>query len=198
MAGSTATSITLAWNAATDNVGVAGYRLYRGTSVAGTTTTTRYTYTGLLCGTNYTLALEAYDAAGNRSNRAEATTTQRTAACTSLIIPQTATTSDALVVDSGLPTALKVCKKPTRKCPSTLTLKVDRPEGVAISARLTKPGSRAARLAGSRLRVMSRGATARIKVSARSLRRGRYRIQIVARSPGVGTSKPVFVRLTVR
>jgi hypothetical protein len=81
MTGMTTTTITLAWNAASDNVGVAGYRLYRNGSVAGTTTQTSYTYTGLTCGTGYTLALEAYDAAGNASYRPEATTTSSTSAC---------------------------------------------------------------------------------------------------------------------
>ena len=81
MSGNTQTSITLAWNASSDNVGVTGYRLFRNGSVAGTTTQTSYTYSGLSCGTTYTLALEAYDAAGNRSNRAEATTTRSTQAC---------------------------------------------------------------------------------------------------------------------
>ena len=81
MSGRTANSITLAWNASTDNVGVAGYRLFRNGTAAGTTTQTSYTYTGLTCGTSYTLALEAYDAAGNASHRPAATTTRSTTAC---------------------------------------------------------------------------------------------------------------------
>ena len=75
------TTVALAWNASTDNVAVTGYRLFRdGTSVA-TVSTPGYTYTGLTCGTGYTFAIEAYDAAGNASDRAQATGTTSTSAC---------------------------------------------------------------------------------------------------------------------
>jgi chitodextrinase len=75
----TATAITIAWNASSDNVGVAGYRVYSGGSVVGSTSTTSYTVSGFSCGTGYTLAVEAYDAAGNRSQRAAITAA--TSAC---------------------------------------------------------------------------------------------------------------------
>ncbi len=65
----TTTSITLGWNASTDNVAVTGYTAYNGATSAGNATTTSYTFTGLACGTTYTLGVEAYDAAGNRSTR---------------------------------------------------------------------------------------------------------------------------------
>jgi chitodextrinase len=63
----TATSIALGWNASTDNVGVAGYDLYRGGAAAGTSSTSSAIFSGLACNTNYTLAVDSYDAAGNRS-----------------------------------------------------------------------------------------------------------------------------------
>ena len=68
--GSTQTSISLAWNASTDNVGVTGYRVYLDGSAVGTTASTSYTFTGLACGTSYTVSISAYDAAGNASNAA--------------------------------------------------------------------------------------------------------------------------------
>ena len=77
----TQTTIALAWNASTDNVGVVGYRLLRNNVSVTTVATPGYTYTGLTCGTSYTLALEAYDAAGNVSDRALATGTSSTSAC---------------------------------------------------------------------------------------------------------------------
>ena len=78
----TKTTVSLVWKAARDNVRVAGYRLFRnGVSVA-TKATPGYTYKGLKCGTTYTFALVAYDAAGNTSLRAEATGSTSTAACT--------------------------------------------------------------------------------------------------------------------
>jgi chitodextrinase len=83
MTGATEATITLDWNASTDNVGVTGYALYRNGARVATTTDTAYTYTGLACGTSYTLALTAFDAGGNESLAAEATTTRSTLACAS-------------------------------------------------------------------------------------------------------------------
>jgi chitodextrinase len=78
--GATQTSVTVAWNASTDNVGVTGYALYRNTSGAGTTASTSTTFSGLACGTTYTFGVEALDAAGNRSPRS--TVNAATTACT--------------------------------------------------------------------------------------------------------------------
>ena len=63
----TANSVTTAWTAASDNVGVAGYGLYRGSNSVGTTTSTSASFGGLTCGTAYQVGVDAYDAAGNRS-----------------------------------------------------------------------------------------------------------------------------------
>jgi hypothetical protein len=79
MTGSSATSVSLGWNAATDNVGVTGYGLYRDGTLTGTGTPTSTTFSGLACGTSYALAIDAYDAAGNRS--AKASMGASTAAC---------------------------------------------------------------------------------------------------------------------
>ncbi len=62
------TSITLTWNASSDNVGVTGYGNYRGGTLVGSGTDSSHSYTGLACGTSYTLGVDAYDAAGNRSS----------------------------------------------------------------------------------------------------------------------------------
>ena len=67
---STLTAITLGWAASTDNVGVTGYKIFRGGSQIGTisaTAATTYTDTGLAPGTSYNYAVAAYDAAGNTS-----------------------------------------------------------------------------------------------------------------------------------
>ena len=77
----TGTTITMTWGAASDNFGVAGYRAFLNGAMAGTTTALSYTYTGLQCGTTYTVALEAFDAVGNVSNRAFATGPATTAPC---------------------------------------------------------------------------------------------------------------------
>jgi chitodextrinase len=63
------TQINLSWTASTDNVGVAGYRVYRNGSQIATTTSTSYANTGLTPSTTYTYTVSAYDAAGNASSQ---------------------------------------------------------------------------------------------------------------------------------
>ncbi|MFD7392348.1 glycoside hydrolase family 6 protein [Streptomyces sp. NPDC059852] len=64
----TASSVSLAWTAATDDVGVTGYDVYRdGTRVGSTATGTTYTDTGLSAATAYSYTVRARDAAGNVS-----------------------------------------------------------------------------------------------------------------------------------
>jgi Polysaccharide lyase len=71
--GTTQSSISSRWNASTDDYGVAGYDLFRNNSRVGSTTATNYTFSGLACGTTYTLGVDAFDAAGNVSGRASIT-----------------------------------------------------------------------------------------------------------------------------
>ena len=68
------TSVSLSWTASTDNVGVAGYRVFRceGTTCTnfaqvGAPTGTTFSNTGLNGGTSYSYAVKAIDAAGNLS-----------------------------------------------------------------------------------------------------------------------------------
>ncbi|MFC0627779.1 glycoside hydrolase family 6 protein [Kribbella deserti] len=63
----TSTSVALSWTASTDNVGVTGYDIYRGTTLAGSSTTTSFTATGLTANTTYSFTVRAKDAAGNVS-----------------------------------------------------------------------------------------------------------------------------------
>lgn len=67
----TATSLSVAWAASTDNVRVAGYRVYRGGAPIATLKARRlfYVFSGLTCAKSYTVAVQAKDAAGNRSRR---------------------------------------------------------------------------------------------------------------------------------
>jgi hypothetical protein len=76
------TRIDLAWGAASDDVGVTGYRIFRNgsaTPIASVgATTTSYSNTGLTPGTTYSYTVRAVDAAGNVS-AASATATATTA-----------------------------------------------------------------------------------------------------------------------
>jgi cellulose 1,4-beta-cellobiosidase len=65
-----ATSVTLAWDASTDNAGgsgVAGYDILRNGTKVGSSTTTGYNDTGLTAATTYTYTVKARDVAGNIS-----------------------------------------------------------------------------------------------------------------------------------
>lgn len=74
--------IDLSWTASTDNVGVAGYRIYRCTGsacsptvqIATTTTAASYLNINLNPSTPYTYAVSAYDAAGNVSSQSAVST----------------------------------------------------------------------------------------------------------------------------
>jgi chitodextrinase len=65
--GTTQTTTNLSWSGATDNVGVTGYDVYRGSTLLGSTTSTAYAVTGLTASTAYTFSVKAKDAAGNIS-----------------------------------------------------------------------------------------------------------------------------------
>jgi chitodextrinase len=65
-----AATLTPAWSPSSDNVGIAGYGVYVGGVFAGSATGTSYTLSGLSCGTSYSVAVDAFDAAGNRSPKA--------------------------------------------------------------------------------------------------------------------------------
>jgi glucuronoarabinoxylan endo-1,4-beta-xylanase len=68
----TQTSFTLSWTASTDNVGVTGYEVFRGTTSLGTVTGTSTPVTGLTAGTTYAMRVRARDAAGNWSAQSTA------------------------------------------------------------------------------------------------------------------------------
>ena len=63
----TATTFTLSWTAATDNIGVASYDVFRGGVLIGNSTTTSFAVTGLIASTAYAMTVKAKDAAGNIS-----------------------------------------------------------------------------------------------------------------------------------
>ncbi|WP_052339257.1 glycoside hydrolase family 9 protein [Gorillibacterium massiliense] len=72
--GHTSQTVTLQWGASTDNVGVNGYNIYNGTALAGSTSGTTFTVTGLTAATSYTFTVKAKDAAGNFSTASNAVT----------------------------------------------------------------------------------------------------------------------------
>ena len=88
--------IDLSWSAATDNVGVSGYYVYRDGAQVASVSGTSYSNTGLSAGTTYSYAVAAYDAAGNVSTQSSAVSaiTPALAPTTTLVSsPATPTTS---------------------------------------------------------------------------------------------------------
>ncbi|MGH3735739.1 MAG: cellulose binding domain-containing protein [Micromonosporaceae bacterium] len=69
--GTTDTTVSLTWGASSDNVGVAGYDVFRETAsgpvTVGSTGATSFTVTGLAPATAYTFHVRARDASGNVS-----------------------------------------------------------------------------------------------------------------------------------
>jgi calcineurin-like phosphoesterase family protein/fibronectin type III domain protein len=104
----TTASLTVSWKAATDNVRVTGYRVYRGGIRVAVLKPTRrsYTFGGLACEKPYKLAVQAADRAGNSSARASLVA--RTRACP--------VEADPVVVAAG-----DICASP-RDCAPTAAL----------------------------------------------------------------------------
>jgi chitodextrinase len=88
-------TIDLNWSAATDNVAVTGYRVYRnGVFLVALGNVTAYQSTGLSASTTYTYNVDAIDAAGNASGTS-------TAASATTLAPDTATLAwDAVTAPS--------------------------------------------------------------------------------------------------
>lgn len=68
VSGTTSSSISLAWNASTDNVGVTAYNVYMNGNLQTTTSSTSTTISGLTPSTTYSFYVVAKDAAGNSSS----------------------------------------------------------------------------------------------------------------------------------
>ena len=75
----TATTLALTWPAASDNIGVTGYTIYRNGAQVGTSTTASFTDTGLTSFTSYTYTVKANDAAGNMGPASSAASISTTA-----------------------------------------------------------------------------------------------------------------------
>ncbi|QFY09177.1 chitinase [Nonomuraea phyllanthi] len=70
--GTSASTVTLAWNASTDNTSVAGYDVYAGSTRATTVTGTTATVSGLSPSTTYSFTVRARDAYDNLSPHSSA------------------------------------------------------------------------------------------------------------------------------
>ena len=104
------TQIDLSWNASTDDIGVAGYNIYRNGTFLKSVTTTSTSDTGLSPSTQYCYTVSAYDAAGNvsgQSTQACATTQSGVSVGEITAIPML-TNPSQIAIESGGTTALVI------------------------------------------------------------------------------------------
>jgi chitodextrinase len=89
------TQINVSWKASTDNVGVAGYDVYRNNTKVATVTSLSYGDTGLSPSTTYSYMIKARDAANNTS------AASNTATATTPALPTTGTISGTIKNRNG-------------------------------------------------------------------------------------------------
>ena len=102
------TQINLSWTASTDNVGVTGYKVYRGGLLVGSSATTSYSDTGLTASTSYSYTLAACDAATNcsaQSTPVSATTMSATSSSNIALASVGAVASASSTYSSAFPVA---------------------------------------------------------------------------------------------
>jgi len=136
--GATRTSVSIAWTASTDNVGVTGYRVYLNDTTAGNPTQTTFALADLVCGHGYAVAVDAVDAVGNRSPKA--TITAQTKPC-----PLAARLAGAAVKRTGGARVVTAQLRVNRVTTAKLTLASG--GRIVASGRFSvKPGTNALRL----------------------------------------------------
>jgi chitodextrinase len=108
--------VALSWGASTDNVAVAGYRVYRDGVQIGQASSTSFNDTGLTDGTAYTYYVVAYDAAGNVSSpSATVSATPTSAASSGGSGPQTVWTAVGTLPLSDAQAAALVTHRPEQR-----------------------------------------------------------------------------------
>ena len=132
--GTTSSTVSLAWNASTDDVGVTGYQVFRGATLAGSPTGLTFTDTALAAGTTFSYTVRALDGSGKQSAASTAVSATTTAvtqdytvgaspgaasvtrggtASTSIAISRTNFTGAVTFGASGLPAGVTVAFNPS-------------------------------------------------------------------------------------
>lgn len=94
-------SISLKWNAATDNVGVVGYYVYKDGAVIGNVSGTSFIASNLAAATAHVFSVRAYDAASNVGEQVSATFTTAAAPENDTQAPSTPTNLSAAAVKNS-------------------------------------------------------------------------------------------------
>ena len=130
--GTTASSASLSWSASTDNVGVAGYRVYRDGMLRGSVPGLTYTDSGLTAATTYSYSVRAYDAAGLESGPSGTVTATTQSGGGSGAVRVEYRNTDSSATDNQIRPQLRIANPGT----SALTL-----TGVTARYYLTRDGS---------------------------------------------------------
>ncbi|WP_235518338.1 cellulase family glycosylhydrolase [Cellulomonas sp. Leaf334] len=118
----TTTSIPLTWSASTDaGSGVAGYQVYLGSTLVGSTTSTSLTVTGLVADTAYQFSVRAKDVAGNVS------------AASTAVTARTAAGTGTDTVAPSVPTGLEAGTGSTTSIPLRWTASTDNSGGSGVA-----------------------------------------------------------------
>jgi parallel beta-helix repeat protein len=115
-----ATRVDLSWSTATDNVGVAGYTVYRNGSPIGTvgTSTLSFSDTTVAASTTYSYTVDAVDAVGNHSAHSEAapaTTPAGVVVATFIAEADTYVGADLPALNHGTDLELRTDASPVRR-----------------------------------------------------------------------------------
>jgi len=105
-------TVQLSWNASTDNVGVTGYDVYKGSSLVASVASTTYTITGLTPSTAYNFTVKAKDAANNVSSASNSVSVTTDASYTLLNVSKT---NAAMTIDGNLNESAWSIAKPVTK-----------------------------------------------------------------------------------
>lgn len=132
----TSSQVSLSWVASTDNVGVSGYKVFRGSSLLGTTTSTSYADNSVAASTTYSYTTQAYDAANNlslASNVATVTTPQAPFSITSYAVTSKTSSTATITWTSNTPSTGAVWYGLTGRKGKTTTLSLSATDSISAT-----------------------------------------------------------------
>jgi chitodextrinase len=123
-------TINLTWKASTDNVGVAGYSVFRGDAKIADTTALSFKDIGLQAGTTYKYTISAFDAAGNVSAKSAVASATPSTEPTEIITARGTVTPSS--VKKGDEFALAVTLSSTKNTTVDAVVEIDKPDGTPV------------------------------------------------------------------
>ncbi len=131
-------ALGIAWRHSSDNIRVAGYRIFNGNQEIGTTRSNRFIQRGLEPNKTYDMSVEAFDSTGNASERTslQITTHRQANVASGPIMPGLTLPFFALLSDSRTPIAISPDSSPY----VSGTLRLINPVHNAVRTRLSVDG----------------------------------------------------------